>query len=303
MRELLRRIDARVVPPLGEALYRLVAGPSKLRLPLLAGLTCGAVLLAAALWRDGRPDSPESGSGPMVRVGVPAGRSVAWYLADSRREVATLAASGGTATGTYALIVFAAYLAPERFTPVVDGLPVYAAYARVPLPGTQTEIVRITGVAVGPFRVPEGVLAGMEQVALRKSGAALDYRELGAKLTGAGEQERRLRAAYGSAARAADAEAEAYRQRCSCLYAAVVRANPAELVRVAAREEVRAVDPAPEVDRLDRAVFLPPLPEQAGSAGPLADTRPGALPGPLPAGPRAGAPSGEPEAGNGGPPV
>lgn len=303
MRELLRRIDARVVPPLGEALYRLVAGPSRLRLPLLAGLTCGAVLLAAALWKDGRPGPPEPASGPLVRVGVPAGRSVAWYLADSRREVAALAASGGPATGTYALIVFAAYLAPERFTPVVRGLPVYAAYARVPLPETQTEIVRITGAGAGPFRVPEELLAGMEQVALRKSGTALDYRELGAKLTGAGEQERRLRAAYGTTARAADAEAEAYRQRCSCLYAAIVRATPAELVRVAAREEVRAVDPAPEVDRLDRAVFLPPLPEQAGSDGSLADTRPGALPGPLPAGPRAGASSGEPEVGNGGPPV
>ncbi|MBM0239561.1 hypothetical protein JNW88_24810, partial [Micromonospora sp. ATA32] len=38
--------------------------------------------------------------------------------------------------------------------------------------------------------------------------------------------------------------------------------RPAVLRRVAARAGVRAVDPAPEVRRLDRAVFTPPLPEQ-----------------------------------------
>jgi hypothetical protein len=60
--------------------------------------------------------------------------------------------------------------------------------------------------------------------------------------------------------------AAGYRGLCACLYAAVVRATPAALDVVAARPEVRIVDPAPEVRRLDATVFLPPLPEQADRA-------------------------------------
>jgi hypothetical protein len=108
-------------------------------------------------------------------------------------------------------------------------------------------------------------------VALRKDGEALDYRDLSAKLTGRGEQERQLRAVYDGGARVAEAEAEAYRRRCSCVYAAIVRATPAVLAELARRPGVRAVDAAPEVRRLDRAIFLPPLPEQAGVARPPAD--------------------------------
>jgi hypothetical protein len=108
----------------------------------------------------------------------------------------------------------------------------------------------------------------MELVALRKDGEALDLRDLSAKLTGLGPRERELRAAYDSGARVAQAQAEAYRQGCSCVYAVIVRATPAALADIAARTEVRAVDPATEVSRLDRAVFLPPLPEQSGAAAP-----------------------------------
>jgi hypothetical protein len=167
------------------------------------------------------------------------------------------------------LITLAAYLAPDRLAPAVAGLSVSAVYARVPLPRTQTEIVRIDA-----FRVPEDVWAGMDQVAVRKDGEALDYRGLSAKLTGGGPRERRLRAVYDDGARVAEAEAEAYRRRCSCVYAVIVRAEPAALARVARRSEVRVVDAAPEVRRLDRAVFLPPLPEQTERAHPPADLAP-----------------------------
>lgn len=62
-----------------------------------------------------------------------------------------------------------------------------------------------------------------------------------------------------------------YRTGCACLYAAVVRAEPVAPRGVAARPEVRAVDPAPEVSRLDRTVFTPLLPEQREVARPPAD--------------------------------
>jgi hypothetical protein len=75
----------------------------------------------------------------------------------------------------------------------------------------------------------------------------------------------RPRQAYETAARTAGAEAAAYRSGCACVFAAVVRGAPAALQLVATRPGVRAVDPAPEVQRLDRAEFRPPLPEQDGT--------------------------------------
>ena len=56
----------------------------------------------------------------------------------------------------------------------------------------------------------------------------------------------------------------------------VVRATPAALDQIAARPEVRAVDPAPEVRRLDRAVFLPAAVPSRSARPPAA--RPGANP-------------------------
>jgi hypothetical protein len=264
--DLLRRVDGHAVPPIGEGLHRLRRGASRLRTPLLA-VAAGTGALLAAVWAAGdRSPVGDPSVDDVVRVGVSQGQSIPAYVEDSGRELGRLAAATPPAGETYALVTLTAYLAPDRVAPVVAGVAVSAVYARVPLPRTHTGIVRIDA-----FRVPEDVLAGMDQVALRKDGEALDYRDLSAKLTGRGEQERQLRAVYDGGARVAEAEAEAYRRRCSCVYAAIVRATPAVLAELARRPGVRAVDAAPEVRRLDRAIFLPPLPEQAGVARPPAD--------------------------------
>jgi len=52
---------------------------------------------------------------------------------------------------------------------------------------------------------------------------------------------------------------------------------------------VRAVDPAPGETRLDRAVFLPPLPEQSGTAVPP-EQSPAASSSPVSASPTTGSP-------------
>jgi hypothetical protein len=178
------------------------------------------------------------------------------------------------------LVTLSAYLTPDRLTPVLRGVSVAAIYSRVRLLDTQTSIERISA-----YRIPDDVIAGMERVAGDKEREAADYRERRAKLTGGGQQEQALGAVYESGARVAAAEAMAYRSRCACIYAAVVRAAPAALDKIAKHREVRAVDPAPEVRRLDRAVFLPPLPEQSGLVHPPADAAldpSGALPEPAP---------------------
>ncbi|SDZ07929.1 hypothetical protein SAMN05444365_105214 [Micromonospora pattaloongensis] len=279
--ELLRRLDSRVLPPLARGMARLGQGQVRPRVLTVAATVSVTAVLMTAVWAADRGPVGDQTVGDVVRVGVVDGDSIPGYVRASRDKLDALSAAPPSApTETYALVTFAAYLAPGRLSPVLDGLAVSEVFSRVPLPHTQTQIVRIPA-----QRVPDDVTAGMAQVAQRKEIEARDYRERGAALTGDGDQERELRQLYDSGARVALAEATAYRSHCSCVYAAVVRATPALLRRVAERPEVRAVDPAPELRRLERAVFLPPLPEQQDVVRPPADgdlaTAPTATPGPV----------------------
>ncbi|HET6213844.1 MAG TPA: hypothetical protein VFE14_13350 [Micromonosporaceae bacterium] len=268
-RGLLRRLDQKVLPPLGRAMYRLGRGATRMRLLTVVAIIAVTGVLVAAVWGTQRRPTSDPTLGQTVQVGVVQGQSVPAYVQASRRELAALVAApvaGPTPTETYALVTLTAYLAPDRLTPVLGGVTLAQVFARVPLPDTQTEIVRIPA-----FHVPGDIVSGMADVATRKAAEASEYQRLVGRLTGDGERERQLRAVYTSGAQVATAEATAYRERCSCVYAAVVRATPGGLQRIAARPEVRAVDPAPEVRRLDRAVFLPPLPEQTDVVRPPSD--------------------------------
>ncbi|MEV1289655.1 hypothetical protein [Micromonospora sp. NPDC049679] len=268
--ELLRRLDGRLLPPLARGMALLGQGQVRPRVLTVAAMLSATAVLVTAVWAADRSPVGDHAAGDVVRVGVIDGQSIPGYVQSSRGKLDALLAappSGPASTETYALVTFSAYLAPGRLPPVLTGLSVSEVFSRVPLPQTQTQIVHIPA-----FRIPGDVTAGMAEVAARKEAEARDYQERGAALTGVDAQERELRQLYDSGARVALAEATAYRSHCSCVYAAVVRAAPALLDQVARRPEVRAVDPAPEVTRLERAVFLPPLPEQQDVVRPPADT-------------------------------
>lgn len=289
--ELLRQLDQRLLPPLVGALTGR-RDPRPRLLAWVALASVGAVLLTA-VWATGRP--PVGGDrtvGEVTRVGVSEGDSIPGYLRSAGDELAALpdpAPSGGS---TWALVSLTEYLPPAGLAPVLGDVGVSAVFGRVPLPGRQTEIVRIPA-----LRVPDDVLAGMAGLAARKDREAADYRARSAELTGGDPQERELRQWYDSGAQVAAAEAAAYRAGCSCVYAAVVRAEPDALRTVATRPGVRAVDPAPEVDRLDRTVFTPPLPEQRDQVRPPADEQPPVAPAsPDPAVPPASAGTAKPSA-------
>ncbi|MEU5564543.1 hypothetical protein [Micromonospora musae] len=261
--DLLRQIDQRLLPLLSQVVARL--GETSTRSRVLAGtalLSVTAVLLTAVWAADDRPIGDPT-VGEVTRVGVVDGDSVPGYLRAAAADLAALAEPVATpADGTYALVSLDSYLAPQGLDAVLGDVSVAAVFGRVPLPGRQTEIVRIPA-----QRVPEDVIAAMAEVAARKDREAADYRARVAETTGDAE----LRQLYASGAEVADAEAAAYRAGCACVYAAVVRAQPATLRAVASRRAVRAVDPAPEVHRLDRTVFTPPLPEQRDVVRPPAD--------------------------------
>ncbi|MGC5051928.1 hypothetical protein ACLQ2S_10815 [Micromonospora sp. DT48] len=263
--DLLRKLDQRLLPRLAATVTRLSHGPS--RGPLLgwvATLSC-ATVLATAMLATGGPPGQDQTVGEVTRVGVVEGDSIPRYEATAAADLAALAGRS-LDDGTYALVSLTEYLTPSRLAAVVGDVGVAFVFGRVPLPERQTEIVRIPA-----QRVPEDVTAGMIKLAERKEREAADYRARATALGGGAPTERELRDLYLSGARVAAAEAAAYRAECACLYALVVRAEPAKLRGVAARSGVRVVDPAPEVRRLERTVFTPPLPEQRDVVRPPVD--------------------------------
>ncbi|MEE6260670.1 hypothetical protein [Plantactinospora sonchi] len=268
--DLLRQLDRQLLPPLARGLTRLGQGPLRLRLRLLTSvaLLCSVAVLVTAVWAVERQPAIDPTLGDVTRVGVVQGESIPGYVEASRGELAALIAAppAGPAPRTYALVTLAAYLAPDRLPPVLAGVEVSEVYARLWRPGSQTQIVRIPA-----LRLPDDVIGGMLEVAERKDQEVRDYQERSAAVVGDGPHEQEMRRWYDSGARVASDEATAYRSRCSCVYAAVVRGEPAALGQVATRPGVRAVDPAPEVRRLDRTVFTPPLPEQEDVVRPPAD--------------------------------
>ncbi|MGC4864296.1 hypothetical protein ACLQ3B_02535 [Micromonospora sp. DT53] len=271
---LLRQLDQRLLPPLTRAVVRLGDRPARSGVLSWATVLSAAAVLGTAVWAVDDTPVGDRTVGEVTRVGVADGDSVPGYLRSAAADLAALPASAPAAEGgTYALVTLDAYLPPQRLATVLGDVGVSTVFGRVPLPGRQTEIVKIPA-----LRVPDDVVAGMEQVASRKETEAADYRARAAAVEGDGVGERELREQYASGAEVAAAEAAAYRTGCACVYAAVVRATPVALRGVAARPDVRAVDPAPEVYRLDRTVFTPPLPEQRDVVRPPADTGPSPAP-------------------------
>ncbi|WP_051800011.1 hypothetical protein [Catenuloplanes japonicus] len=263
MTGLLRRLDDRLLPPLGRGMARLGRTPARLKVLTGAAVAASTAVLLTAVWAaDRRPPSGDQTVGDVVRVGVAEGDSIPGYAAASASELAVLV----DPTAMYALVSFTGYLAPDRVTTALDGRVVAMVVGRVQLDRTQTEIVRIA-----VQRLPADLVGGMAVIAERKDKEAADYRRLSAKLTGDSAQERELRTVYDSGAKVSSDEAAAYRDGCSCFYAAVIRATPVEMTELAKRPGIRVVDPAPELVRLDRAVLLPPLPEQTDVVRPPVD--------------------------------
>ncbi|MFB9239628.1 hypothetical protein ACFFWC_29550 [Plantactinospora siamensis] len=257
--ELLRRLDRRVLPALVRMVGDLGQGRSGPRVVTGSALLSVVAVLLTAVLVVGRPASaPPMAAGP-PRIGVSQGESVPGYVETSRARLSGLLDPASATVETYALVTLAGYVAPDRLAPALGGSGVAAVFGRVPLPGVPTAPVRIPA-----RRIPADVYAGMIEVARVRAAVAGDYRRQAAAVLGDGAAERSLRQRLRGQAEAAAAEAAAYRSGCGCLYAAVVRATPVALERVAARPEVRAVDPAPAVSRPEDAVFTPPLPEQRG---------------------------------------
>jgi len=263
----LRRLSGLVGRLRGRAamhLPRVLARVGALRRPLTALAVLVLVAVAALVVVTAlRPGLGRPGGTSPVWIGVHDGDSIPDYVRLSRAALAALAADEPDHVG-YALVSLGRYLSPDDVAAVLGGVPGVSnvtAYARVPLPGRQTERV-----ALAAIQLPGDLTAAMTGVADRKEADAAAYSDL------AGEQpEGTLRAIYASNAEVSRAEASAYRRTCACVFALVVRASATALLELSDSPDVRAVDPAPELRDPTQAVFAPPLPEQVDRAGPPPD--------------------------------
>ena len=257
-------LDRRVLSRLGQSHGTTGEGRHRHRwLPAVAVAALAAVAFAA-VWTGMHRAPVDDTVGDVARVGVVDGQQVSSYLAGSRNELASL--DGQSRAPLYALVSFGSYVEPAVAQSLLADLPTSRVVSRVPLAGVQTEIVTLP---VDTFAAD--VPAGMRRTASRKEADAREADRLARGLTGSGDREQRLRDFYVHDAAALRAEAASYRRLCACLYAAVVRATPERLRELAGRPGIRAVDPAPQVRRLDRAVFVPLLPEQTTVVTPPAD--------------------------------
>jgi hypothetical protein len=259
---------------------RRVAGRGKVRPLVVAAVVAVVAVLAsvvgpAVIGRTGE-SVPSIGGGSTVRVGVSDGDSVPGYLSAQREELVRLVARSPTKPVS-ALVSLEAYFTPRQVAAIIAGAATspgpttspttsptvspsvapIAAYARVPLPRRQTELVRLPA-----NRVPDDIVAGMARVADRKAEQAKAY------LARAGQDDG-SRLLSESMAAVATAEAAGYRAACACVYALVVRATPVALTALAGRSGVRVVDAAPELIDVAYAVFVAPLPEQVDLVRPL----------------------------------
>jgi hypothetical protein len=256
-----------------------IRGPAGLRVSIAVAAVAVAALSAGVVWtaRHGGGVPTPGDSGDVVEVGVVEGQSIPAYLDASRRELAAMADPSAPPAGdTWALASLEEYVPPDRLPALLGGAGVAQVYARVPLPGVRTQVVRIP-----VYRLPGDVTAGMAAAAQQRDQEQAEYLQLSAKTSGEGPSAQRARLAYDAAARAAGAEATAYRSGCACVFAAVIRAAPAVLQQIADRSGVRVVDPAPEVHSLDSTEFRAPLPEQSGTV----PDEPSQTPTPVPTGP------------------
>jgi hypothetical protein len=266
----LTRLDEVVLPRLGRGARRI--GRFTRRSPggSLTAFAVGlAVIVAGVLVVQSmghrQPIQPDQSAW----VGVTNGELIVDYLAQSRDRLAQLTATAPDRP-VYALVSFTDYLTPDEVTSLVrmavattgddssGQLTTAYAKARVRIPHRQTEVVTLSA-----DKIPDDLVATMLGTAASMDAEAAQdeaaNRPGGPDLDGAA---------------LARTQAAAFRNRCACIYALVVRGVPASLNRLAALRYTRVVDPAPQVvnPAPNVTAYVPPLPEQTDRATPPVDS-------------------------------
>jgi len=257
----LTRLDAVVLPRLARGARRIgrftrrSPGGSLTAFAVGLAVIVSGVLVVQSMGHR-QPIQPDQSA----RVGVTNGELIVNYLAESRDRLAQLTATAPDRP-VYALVSFTGYLTPDEVTSLVrmavattgadssGQLTTVYAKARVQVPHRQTTVVTLSA-----NKIPDDLVATMLGTAYAKDAEAAQdeaaNRPGGPDLDGAA---------------LARTEAAAYRNRCACIFALIVRGVPASLNRLAAQKYTLVVDPAPQVvnPAPNVTAYVPPLPEQS----------------------------------------
>jgi hypothetical protein len=269
----LANLDRRVLPPIARAFARASQGGRRGRVLVAVGVAASFLAASIAVYAANRPSAATPVPGPIVTIGVKAGDSIPDYI--KRRKAALNDIVTGSKNQMFALVAFKSYVTPNGLLAIVQGVTVVNALVHVP----PTVIAAFHGdpsqpthsILVKAYRLPEDVTNAMMAEASNKLQNVKDYHSLetlAPSLPTSAAEKAKAQEMYRRAERMAKAEYYAYRSLCACVYAVVVYATPAALHALAARWNVRVVDPQPTLRSADRAVFLPPLPEQTKIAKP-----------------------------------
>jgi hypothetical protein len=255
---MLRRLDQRVLPPIGRALGRLSRGARRLRLVMVtASVLSVAIVLLTVYAATRSPSTPERAAAIQVRIGVSVGDSIPAYIRTAQADLhSQVEVQAGT--GIFALVSFSDYVGPDDVAALVAGAQMVHAFTHVPLTGKTTEIFDFPA-----YRPTLDITNAMHSQARTKAQSASNNSDIAAATPADTDEGRRLRADLSATAAIETAEANAYGALCECVYATVVFGTPVELSTVATRPGVRVVDPAPDVKELQSAIFAPPRPEEA----------------------------------------
>jgi hypothetical protein len=277
IRDPLKRLDQRVLPPIANVFARLGRGARRLKIIRFVAVLISVTVVLVAVYAAGRRPAPTySPPGSTVQLGVSEGGSIPTYVASSKAKLTSLIA-GSSAAATappayFALVSMSKYLDPTQLATVLVGLDLQVTYVimRVPSP-YQTEIFQVYTPGI-----PQDLIRAMLANADKKQREAADDVTLEAQAGTATATDRTLRAQYKQGAMVATLEETSYRSAstCHCVYGAVVHATPSVLGALATRRDVRVVQPAPLHLTPDLAVFLPPLPDQLNLAGPPPSSAP-----------------------------
>jgi hypothetical protein len=269
-----QRLDDRWLPRLAGALHRVASairggarrptvrlvGAAASAEPALAGSIVAVLVAGILLAGIGEPAASRDDTGapaapptPIVAtVGPTPGTSVASYLTKASFDLRHFGeiSHGGS---TYAIVDLRSFQTPAQVSALFGAVQVVRAYVRVragrlPMP------VRMIPVQSAGLIAP-----GMRTAATIAAATAKSYAVLLAGLHPKTAADRTVKHRYAQMRRGAVIEAAALQHplTCSCIFAAVVRADAARLATLAAEPQIRAVDPGPLAVELTGLTALP----------------------------------------------
>jgi hypothetical protein len=200
------------------------------------------------------PASP--GADGDLTLGPVLGDDVPTYLAESQQSLQRRADGADADEPAWAVVSFRSYLGPDQVASTLrDPRAAFVLFRVPPKAGTQAEPSE-------PIPVGKDTATGIRSAFAAVARGKLEEAEGFDELARTSENDPAFQEAYRADAAQRRAEAAVLAKGCACVFAALVRATPKELLALSTVPEVRVVDLAPAGAELDTLQVRGLLPEE-----------------------------------------